>query len=69
MVIRSGPEGQVSYRDSGAPCRRRHSYLGISTLRFSLVFVVARSLGFVPSSAFCVIVVFGIFSVVRAFCP
>ena len=49
MCIRSGPVGQVSYRDSGAPYRRRHSYSGISTLRFPLVFVVARCFVSVPS--------------------
>ena len=68
MCIRSDIVGQVSYRDSGAPCRRRHLYSGISTLLFPLVFVVARCLVFVPSSALRVIVVFGIFSVVRGFC-
>ena len=65
VCIRSGPVGQVSYRESEAPCRRRHSYSGISTLHFSLVFFVARCLVFVLSSAFRVIVVFGILSVVR----
>ena len=68
MCMRSGPVEQLSYRDSGAPCRRRHSYSGISTLRFPLVFVLSRFLVFVPSSALRVIVVIGIFSVVRAFC-
>ena len=68
MCIRSGLVGQVSYRDPGATCRRRHSYSGISTLRFPLVFVVARCLAFVPSSALRVIVVFGIVSVVRVRC-
>ena len=67
MCIRSGPVGQVSYRDSGAPCRRRHSYSGISTLRFPLVFVAAHCLVSVLSSVLRVIVVFGIFFVVRAF--
>ena len=57
----------MAYRDSEAPCRRRHSYSGIPTLRFPLVFVVARSLVSVPSAALHLIVVFGIFSVVRAF--
>ena len=41
MCIRCGPVEQVSYHDSGAPCRRRHSCSEIYTLRFSLVFVVA----------------------------
>ena len=51
MCIRSGPVGQVPYRDSGAPCRRRHSYSVISTLRFPLVFFVAHFLVSVASSA------------------
>ena len=68
VYIRSGPVGHVSYRDLGAPCHRRHSYSVVSTLRFSLVFFVARSLVFVPSSALRVIVVSGTVSVVRVPC-
>ena len=37
-------------------------------MHFALVFLVARCLVFVPSSALRVIVVFGIFSVVRVRC-
>ena len=66
--IRSGTVGQVSYRDSGVPCRRRHSYSGISTLRFPLIFVDAQCLILVLSSVLRVIVVFGIFFVVRVRC-
>ena len=68
MSVRSGSVGQVSYRDSGVPCRRRHPYSGIPTLRFPLVFVVARCLVFVPSSAVRVSVMFGIPSFFRVRC-
>ena len=69
MCIRSGPVGQVSYRDSGAPYRRRHSYSVISTLRFPLVFVAAHCFSSAPSSAMRMFVVFRIlFVVVRARC-
>ena len=63
MCIRSGLVGQVSYRDSGVSCRRRHSYSGISMLRIPLVFVVAHCLVSVLSSVLRVIFVFGIPSV------
>ena len=68
MCIRSSPVGKVSYHDSEAPRRRRHAYSGISTLDFSLVFVVVRCLVFVSSSALRAIVVFGVFSFVRVRC-
>ena len=45
-----GSIGQVSYRDSHAPRRRKHAYSGISTLDFSLVLFVVRCLVFVSSS-------------------
>ena len=67
MCIRSGSVGQVSYRDSRVPCRRRHSYSGISPLRFPFVFLVACCLVFILSSALRVSFMFGNLSVVRCY--